>query len=67
MSMDKSINAMLRAGYTCLYTLGCKQRSDAAVYHVGNYALVEYGAHTYRANWHNFFMLNFTCPLEMLW
>lgn len=52
-----------------LYSLGCKSRSDIVLRRDecdGNIAFIKYDGHTYSANWDEFRLFNFECPLTLI-
>lgn len=52
-----------------LYSLGCRSRSDIILRRDAmdsSIAFIKFAGHTYSADWDNFRILNFECPLTLI-
>lgn len=52
-----------------LFALGCKSRADIILRRDdcdSNIAFIKFAGHTYAADWNEFRILNFECPLTLI-
>ncbi len=52
-----------------LFSLGCKSRSDITLRRDAmdsSIAFIKFAGHTYSADWNEFRILNFECPLTLI-